>query len=89
VNTLKTSTTEIRLRLERRGLALAEVDQTDLVLRAASLPQPGTLVEYALGLFHPQALSSVVTALAVAPAPDHLVLERRPSNFSLKNGQPG
>ena len=74
-NTLKTSTREIRLRLERRGLALAEVDQTDLVLRAASLPQPGTLVEYALGLFHPQALSSVVTALAVAPAPDHLVLD--------------
>jgi len=28
-------------------------------------------------------------ALAVAPAPDHLLLERRPSNFSLKNGQPG
>jgi NOL1/NOP2/sun family putative RNA methylase len=75
VNTLKASATEIRLRLERRGLSLALVDQTDLVLRAASLPQPGTLVEYALGLFHPQALSSVVTALAMAPAPDHLVLD--------------
>ena len=75
VNTLKASTTEIRLRLERRGLSVALVDQTDLVLRAASLPQPGTLVEYALGLFHPQALSSVVTALAVAPVPDLLVLD--------------
>jgi NOL1/NOP2/sun family putative RNA methylase len=75
VNALKASTTEIRLRLERRGLALAGVEQTDLVLRAASLTQPGALVEYALGLFHPQALSSVVTALAMAPLPDHLVLD--------------
>jgi len=75
VNTLKASPTGIRVRLERRGLSVAPVDQTGLVLRAASLPQPGTLVEYALGLFHPQALSSVVTALAVAPAPDHLVLD--------------
>lgn len=75
VNTLKASTTENRLRLERRGLSLALVVQTDLVLRAASLPQPGTPVEYALSLFHPQALSSVVTALAVAPAPDHLLLD--------------
>ena len=75
VNTLKASPTEIRLRLERRGLSLARVEQTDLVLEAASLPQPGTLVEYALGLFHPQGLSSVVTALALAPAPDHLMLD--------------
>ncbi len=75
VNTLKASPTEIRLRLERRGLSVALVDQTDLVLWAGSLPQPGTLVEYALGLFHPQALSSVVTALAVAPVPGHLVLD--------------
>jgi NOL1/NOP2/sun family putative RNA methylase len=75
VNTLKASATTIRLRLERRGLALAPTDQTGLVLRAASLPQPGTLLEYALGLFHPQALSSVMTALAMEPTPDDLVLD--------------
>jgi NOL1/NOP2/sun family putative RNA methylase len=75
VNTLKASATEIRLRLERRGLALASTDRTGLVLRVTGLPQPGRLLEYALGLFHPQALSSVVTALAMAPTPNHLVLD--------------
>jgi NOL1/NOP2/sun family putative RNA methylase len=75
LNTLRMSATAIRARLERRGLSLAPAEPTGLVFRVESLPRPGSLLDYALGLFHPQALSSALAALALAPEPDHLVLD--------------
>ena len=63
LNTLKMAATTIRARLERRGFSLAPVEATGLVFRVEDLSRPGSLLEYALGLFHPQALSSALGAL--------------------------
>ena len=75
INSLKGSVAEIHSRLERRGLQLIPEEPFGIVLRVQNIKRSGHLPEYALGLVHSQALSSVMSGLALGPEPDEIVLD--------------
>ena len=62
--------------LEQKGLQLVRTTQRDDTLcLAPGLSSPGNLLEYFLGYIHPQALTSAIAALALAPKEDSYLLD--------------
>lgn len=76
VNTLKIDASELLRSLEGKGIRLTRViDSDDTLFEAPERPSPGKWLEYALGYVHPQALTSCLASLALAPAPGGAVLD--------------
>jgi len=75
VNTLKISPEELRLRLLQLGAAVFEEALNPLVWRVEGLPSLGGQVEYHLGYYHPQGLTSTFPGLELDPQPGELVLD--------------
>lgn len=62
--------------LRRKGIFLEQVPEGEgTLLQAPFLSSPGKLLEYALGYFHPQALTSCLVSLALPVKPDAFVLD--------------
>jgi len=75
MNTLKAPERETRLRLEQQGIVLVKENPFNLLYRAENISQPGHLLEFSLGHFHSQALSSALAAFVLRPEPDEAVLD--------------
>jgi NOL1/NOP2/sun family putative RNA methylase len=76
VNRLKTSPASVIAMLMEKGLSLEPVDiGEDTLYEAPRELLPGKLLEYFLGYIHPQALTSCVASLVLAPCPDSCVLD--------------
>jgi tRNA (cytosine49-C5)-methyltransferase len=76
VNRLKTSPASIIAMLEERGISLRPVDiGEDTLYEAPREMLPGKLLEYFLGYIHPQALTSCIASLVLAPRPNSSVLD--------------
>jgi len=76
VNRLKTSPASVIAMLQERGIPLRPVGVGDDTLyEAPRALLPGKLLEYFLGYIHPQALTSCMAALVLAPGPSTSVLD--------------
>lgn len=76
VNRLKTSPAAVIAMLDERGISLKPAGVGDDVLYEAPMDlMPGKLLEYFLGYIHPQALTSCIASMVLAPAPDSSVLD--------------
>ena len=76
VNRLKTSPAAVIAMLEEKGISLRPVDVgEDTFYEAPGDLLPGKLLEYFLGYIHPQALTSCLASLVLAPGPNASVLD--------------
>lgn len=75
VNTLKTTPDKLRQRLLTLGASIAEEPLNPLVWRVQGLETIGRQVEYHLGLYHPQGLTSTFPVLELDPRPGEFVLD--------------
>ena len=75
VNTLKTSPEALRERLVRLGARVTPEPLNPLVFRVEGLPSVGRQIEYHLGLYHPQGLTSTFPVLVLDPRPGEFVLD--------------
>jgi len=76
VNRLKTSPALVIAMLQERGIPLRPAGVGDDTLyEAPRALLPGKLLEYFLGYIHPQALTSCMAALVLAPGPSTSVLD--------------
>jgi tRNA (cytosine49-C5)-methyltransferase len=76
VNRLKTSPASVIAMLQDKGISLRPVGVGDDTLYEAPRSLlPGKLLEYFLGYIHPQALTSCVASLVLAPRPNSCVLD--------------
>jgi len=76
VNRLKTSPASVIAMLQERGIPLRPVGVGDDTLyEAPRALLPGKLLEYFLGYIHPQALTSCMASLVLAPGPSTSVLD--------------
>ena len=76
VNCLKTSPASLVEMLHEKGIPLRPVGVGDnTVYEAPRTLFPGKLLEYFLGFIHPQALTSCLAALILAPGPNSFVLD--------------
>ncbi len=76
INRLKVDPPAVVLSLAERGIALRRSMEGDETLyRADGLASGGNLIEYFLGYVHPQAFTSCLPAMALAPGKDAFVLD--------------
>lgn len=76
VNTLKTTVEPLLESLERKGIRLERALPSDApIFRAPEGASAGKWLEYALGYLHPQALTSCLASLFLAPAEGSCVLD--------------
>jgi len=76
VNRLKISPVALVGMLQEKGISLRAVgDEDDSLYEAPRTLPPGKLLEYFLGYIHPQALTSCLASLVLAPRPNSLVLD--------------
>jgi len=76
VNRLKTFPDALLAMLEEKGISLRPVSAGDGNLYEAPRDLlPGKLLEYFLGYFHPQALTSCLASLVLLPGPNSCVLD--------------
>jgi tRNA (cytosine49-C5)-methyltransferase len=76
VNRLKTSPASVIAMLQEKGISLRPAGVGDDTLYEAPRDLlPGKLLEYFLGYLHPQALTSCMVSLALAPTPNSSVLD--------------
>jgi NOL1/NOP2/sun family putative RNA methylase len=76
VNRLKTSPVSVIGMLQEKGISLTPVHiSEDTLYEAPRALLPGKLPEYFLGYIHPQALTSCVASLVLAPRPNSSVLD--------------
>lgn len=76
VNRLKTSPGSVVALLQEKGISLRPSGiGDDTFYEAPRSLLPGKLLEYFLGYFHPQALTSCLASLVLAPRPDSSVLD--------------
>ena len=76
VNSLKASERYILKRLEKEGVGFSEVQGISWFYRLLGCDRPlGTLDSYHLGLIYPQAVSSAIPVLALAPTPGDVILD--------------
>ena len=76
MNRLLAAPSKVVSRLRERGIRLTQVLKAyDTLFVAQNLPYPGNLLEYFLGYFHPQAMTSALAALAMRPRKHALVLD--------------
>jgi NOL1/NOP2/sun family putative RNA methylase len=76
INTLKSDTATLLKSLREKGVPLERAFSSDNTLFSApALDFPGNLLEYFLGYIHPQALTSCVASLVLAPERGAYVLD--------------
>jgi NOL1/NOP2/sun family putative RNA methylase len=76
VNRLKTSPVLLLPMLQEKGISLSPVGIGDgTFYEAPKTLLPGKLLEYFLGYIHPQALTSCLVSLVLAPQPNSFVLD--------------
>jgi len=76
VNCLKTSPPPVIAMLQEKGISLQPVAiGDDTLYEAPRTLLPGKLLEYFLGFIHPQALTSCLASLVLAPRPNSSVLD--------------
>jgi tRNA (cytosine49-C5)-methyltransferase len=76
VNTLKIKTHLLVQSLERKGILLNRASgPEEPIFLAPEGSSPGTWLEYVLGYIHPQALTSCLASLFLAPEPQSYVLD--------------
>ena len=75
INTLKTPEEKAVSLLKGEGMDLVPVEPIRPFYRAGGVTQLGNTKAYALGYIYPQGLSSSLPVLALAPKPEHLVLD--------------
>jgi NOL1/NOP2/sun family putative RNA methylase len=76
VNRLKTTPAFLVGMLHEKGISLRQVDfGDDTFYEAPRTLFPGKLLEYFLGYIHPQALTSCLASLVLAPRPNSSVLD--------------
>ena len=75
VNTLRTTPEAVRALLVSQGYAVTTSPLSADLLLVDHLPHPGRLREAFLGYYHPQALTSALASLSLAPQPDELVCD--------------
>ena len=74
-NLLKADPSRLRAELEARGCRVTAYAWCPACLRVEGLDSPGSTLEYFLGHYHPQAITSVLPVLALDPQPGELVLD--------------
>jgi NOL1/NOP2/sun family putative RNA methylase len=75
-NRLKIDPGRLPALLMEKGIHVEAVtDRDDTLFVASPLKSPGNLLEYFLGYFHPQALTSCLVSLILSPAPRSYVLD--------------
>lgn len=75
VNTLRTTPETVRALLVSQGYSVTSSPIAEELLLVEDLPHPGRLREAALGYYHPQALTSALASLVLAPQPGELVCD--------------
>ena len=75
VNTLRTEADIVRACLAQYGYRIVPAPFAAELLLVEGLTHPGTLREALLGYYHPQALTSALAALILAPQPGERVLD--------------
>ena len=76
INRLMATPQQVVSTLTEKGISLTRASpKHDALYIAADLPSPGNLLEYFLGHVHPQALTSALAAIALAPAKHALILD--------------
>lgn len=75
VNTLKVEPERLRQRLEAQGIAVTIEPANPTVFRVDGLANPGVLLDYQLGLYHVQGLTSTFPPLVLDPQPGDRALD--------------
>lgn len=75
VNTLRTAAPVVRARLAQQGYQAVPSAVAPELLLVANLTHPGTLREAMWGYYHPQALTSALASLAMAPQPGERICD--------------
>ena len=76
INTLKIQPQSVIRTLKEKGVFLKRSTEEDETLFwAPDLESPGNLLEYFLGVIHPQALTSCLVSLVLSPEPESYVLD--------------
>ena len=75
VNTLKTSSSELKKRLNELGISLKQVPFYENAFFAETKQKLGYLFEHSLGLFYVQDPSSIIPCLALSPEKNDTVLD--------------
>jgi len=75
VNTLRTTPAVVQALLVAQGYTVTPAPLADDLLLVEQLTHPGRLREASLGYFHPQALTSALASLSLAPQPGELVCD--------------
>lgn len=75
VNTLRTTPEHVRVRLEAQGYEVSATPLAADLFLVPALTHPGRLQEALAGYYYPQALTSAVASLALAPQPEELVCD--------------
>ena len=75
INTLKASLEDVLAGLEERGISFERLRWYEHGIRLRGIDRPGNLLEYFLGLLHPQEEVSMVPPLLMELAPGQLVLD--------------
>ena len=75
VNTLRTTPASVQARLEAQGYDVRGCPIAEELLLVADLQHPGRLHEALAGYYHPQALTSAIASLVLAPQPEELVCD--------------
>ncbi|MEW6665583.1 MAG: RsmB/NOP family class I SAM-dependent RNA methyltransferase [Thermodesulfobacteriota bacterium] len=76
VNRLKIRPADLIKILSQKGVEVKRsLDSDDGLLLAPDLKSPGSLMEYALGYYHPQALTSCLAAMLLGATPAAFVLD--------------
>lgn len=75
VNTLRATPEAVRALLVCQGYQVTPSPLSEELLLVDNLPHPGRLREAFLGYYHPQALTSALASLSLAPQPGELVCD--------------
>ncbi|MBU0736212.1 MAG: RsmB/NOP family class I SAM-dependent RNA methyltransferase [Pseudomonadota bacterium] len=76
INSLLIEPVSLMHLLEEKGIRVTRVSQRyDTLCLAPGLASPGNLLEYFLGYIHPQALTSAIATLILAPREDSYLLD--------------
>src|SRR5215475_9421067 len=75
VNTLRTTPEAVRELLMKQGYSVTPSPIADELLLVPHLTHPGRTREALLGYYHPQALTSALVSLLLAPRPGELVCD--------------
>jgi NOL1/NOP2/sun family putative RNA methylase len=75
VNTLKIGPETFKTLMSNRGYRMEPVDHLEGAFRLREVEKPGSTLEYLLGYFHVQGLTSMLPARILAPEPEEIILD--------------